>query len=70
MLGVRTREGVALDDDVENVEALVRDGLLEADAFSRGRAVLTRRGRLLTNVVVRTLTGGDGSAVLNGHGDD
>jgi oxygen-independent coproporphyrinogen-3 oxidase len=70
MLGVRTREGVALDDDVENVQALVRDGLLEADAFSRGRAVLTRRGRLLTNVVVRTLTGGDGSAVLNGHGDD
>jgi oxygen-independent coproporphyrinogen-3 oxidase len=59
MLGVRTREGVALDDGGENVEALVRDGLLEADAFSRGRAVLTRRGRLLTNVVVRTLTGGD-----------
>jgi oxygen-independent coproporphyrinogen-3 oxidase len=55
MLGVRTREGVALAGGGENVEALVCDGLLEADAFSRGRAVLTRRGRLLADGVIRAL---------------
>jgi oxygen-independent coproporphyrinogen-3 oxidase len=55
MLGVRTREGVALTGGGENVEALVCDGLLEADAFSRGRAVLTRRGRLLADGVIRAL---------------
>lgn len=57
MLGVRTREGVALVEVGAETEALVRDGLLDPTSFAAGRAVLTRRGRLLTNHVVRTLTG-------------
>jgi putative oxygen-independent coproporphyrinogen III oxidase len=56
MLGVRTREGVLLADARHDAEALVRDGLLDPRAFAEGRAVLTRRGRLLTNRVVRALT--------------
>ncbi len=57
MLGVRTREGVALVEVGPEAEALVRDGLLDPTSFAAGRALLTRRGRLLTNHVVRTLTG-------------
>lgn len=55
MLGVRTREGVALADTGGDMEGLVRDGLIDPSAYSAGRAVLTQRGRLLANGVVRAL---------------
>ncbi|MGI5118463.1 radical SAM family heme chaperone HemW [Marinactinospora thermotolerans] len=46
-----------LDADGRNAAGqAVRDGLLEADAHANGRAVLTRRGRLLADAVVRDLT--------------
>ncbi len=37
------------------VARLVADGLLDADAAARGAAVLTLRGRLLADAVVRQL---------------
>lgn len=55
MLGIRTRYGVALGDRGSRAESLVHEGLLDPDAFARGRAALTRQGRLLTNRVVRVL---------------
>jgi len=36
--------------------AAVADGLAEADAYRQGRVVLTQRGRLLADAVVRDLT--------------
>ncbi|MCA5894876.1 radical SAM family heme chaperone HemW [Isoptericola sp. NEAU-Y5] len=60
MLGVRLREGLdlaVLDDAGRHaVAGLVAQGLLDGVAAVRGRAVLTRRGRLLADAVVRTLT--------------
>jgi oxygen-independent coproporphyrinogen-3 oxidase len=59
MLGLRLAEGLAvddLDDDGRSrapIEA--RDGLLDLDALSRGRLVLTYRGRLLADAVIRRL---------------
>jgi oxygen-independent coproporphyrinogen-3 oxidase len=38
------------------LDALVRDGLVEPGPAARGRAVLTLRGRLLADAVVRVLT--------------
>ena len=38
------------------IEAAARDGLLEAAALAGGRCVLTPRGRLLADAVVRRLT--------------
>lgn len=38
------------------VASLIADGLIEGAAALRGRVVLTRRGRLLADAVVRTLT--------------
>jgi len=38
------------------VAALIADGLIDGTAAVRGRIVLTRRGRLLADAVVRTLT--------------
>jgi oxygen-independent coproporphyrinogen-3 oxidase len=35
----------------------VADGLAEPEAYQEGRVVLTRRGRLLADAVVRDLTG-------------
>ena len=35
----------------------VADGLAEAEAHRAGRVVLTRRGRLLADAVIRDLTG-------------
>ncbi|MGV1008900.1 MAG: radical SAM family heme chaperone HemW [Dermatophilaceae bacterium] len=61
MLGIRLREGLALDGlrpgGAGAVPGLVDDGLLEQRAAHGGRAVLTRRGRLLADTAVRTLLG-------------
>ena len=61
LLRSRVREGLAVSDVTDAgrhaVAGLIADGLIEpADAF-RGRVVLTRRGRLLADAVVRRLTG-------------
>ena len=61
MLEVRLAEGleVALLEPGPRAEAgrLAADGLLEPLALDGGRAVLTRRGRLLADHVARVLTG-------------
>jgi len=65
MLGVRVAEGLPLDDVAPGarpaVAGLVADGLVDARAALGAdgprRVVLTRRGRLLADAVVRTLTG-------------
>ncbi|NDB18061.1 MAG: coproporphyrinogen III oxidase [Actinobacteria bacterium] len=60
MLGLRLLEGIALTalhSQAQLVaQALMRDGLLEPDAFQEGRVVLTARGRLLADAVIRDLT--------------
>jgi oxygen-independent coproporphyrinogen-3 oxidase len=57
LLGVRVRDGMDLDElDLARVAQLASDGLVEADFASSGRVVLTRRGRLLADAVVRALT--------------
>lgn len=60
LLAVRLREGLDLavlpDGARLAVAGLVADGLLDGRAAIRGRAVLTRRGRLLADTVVRALT--------------
>jgi oxygen-independent coproporphyrinogen-3 oxidase len=60
LLRSRIREGLAVAElDVgaqRAVTGLVDDGLLGADSASSGRIVLTRRGRLLADTVVRALT--------------
>jgi putative oxygen-independent coproporphyrinogen III oxidase len=60
MLGVRLRDGLPLDrlsaaGRLRAADAVVR-GLLDADAHAAGRVVLTDRGRLLADAVVRELT--------------
>jgi oxygen-independent coproporphyrinogen-3 oxidase len=61
LLGVRLADGLAMGAlrpaGVSAVPALVRDGLLDATAADAGRVVLTQRGRLLADGVVRTLLG-------------
>ncbi len=60
MLRLRLREGLDLDDlspSGRNAAARAADnGLLEPDQFADGRAVLTLRGRLLADAVIRDLT--------------
>ena len=60
MLGLRLREGLPLDrlSDVgrRRAEDAVSRGLLEPSAHAGGRAVLTDRGRLLADALVRDLT--------------
>ncbi len=60
MLGVRLREGLPIADlgptARRNVAGNVAAGLLEGRAAVTGSAVLTRRGRLLADAVVRDLT--------------
>jgi oxygen-independent coproporphyrinogen-3 oxidase len=60
MLTLRLREGLGLSElsDAGRAAAAraVADGLLEADAHASGRAVLTLRGRLLADAVIRDLT--------------
>jgi putative oxygen-independent coproporphyrinogen III oxidase len=60
MLGLRLREGLPLSAlsavGREQATAAVEGGLLEPAAHAVGRAVLTDRGRLLADAVVRDLT--------------
>jgi putative oxygen-independent coproporphyrinogen III oxidase len=60
MLGLRLREGLPLDRlsavGRQRAEDAVARGLLDADAHAGGRAVLTDRGRLLADALVRDLT--------------
>lgn len=62
MLGVRLASGLPLDalpsEARPSVAGLVADGLVDGHAATGGRRiVLTRRGRLLADAVVRTLVG-------------
>ncbi|MBZ2195214.1 radical SAM family heme chaperone HemW [Occultella gossypii] len=57
LLGVRLADGLDVGPDLRGrLPTLVADGLLEGDPASAGRAVLTLRGRLLADTVVRALT--------------
>jgi oxygen-independent coproporphyrinogen-3 oxidase len=60
LLGVRLAEGLPVDvlgaDGRRAVAGLVADGLLDGRAAVGGRVLLTRRGRLLADAVVRDLT--------------
>jgi oxygen-independent coproporphyrinogen-3 oxidase len=60
MLGLRLRDGLPLEllseAGRERAAAAVGQGLLEPAAHAAGRAVLTDRGRLLADAVVRDLT--------------
>ena len=58
MLELRLSGGCPLDlvEDRAAVRRAVEDGLLRSDAYDAGRAVLTLRGRLLADAVVRDLT--------------
>ncbi len=59
LLEVRLRDGLPLEllrpAGRTAAERFVDEGLLEVDAHARGRAVLTLRGRLLADAVVRDL---------------
>ena len=59
MLRVRLAAGLPLSGLDEagraGAERARADGLLDADAYAAGRAVLTLRGRLLADAVVRDL---------------
>jgi putative oxygen-independent coproporphyrinogen III oxidase len=56
MLGVRLADGLALRDGERATAAdLAARGLLDAAALGDGRAVLTLRGRLVADMVVRAL---------------
>lgn len=59
MLGVRMREGIGVHDlsarGREQARQMTGYGLLDADAFGSGRVVLTPRGRLLADAVIRDL---------------
>lgn len=61
MLGLRLREGLpssVLDETARTVaSALVERGHLDADAWTHGRLVLTRPGRLVADALVRDLIG-------------
>jgi len=61
MLGLRLADGVALTtlDDAGRAAAggVLADGLLDPGPYAAGRAVLTLRGRLLADAVVRDLLG-------------
>jgi putative oxygen-independent coproporphyrinogen III oxidase len=60
LLGSRIRDGFAISElephGRQAVAALIADGLVEGGAAVRGRIVLTLRGRLLADAVVRALT--------------
>jgi putative oxygen-independent coproporphyrinogen III oxidase len=59
MLGVRLREGLPVETvpraGLAKVPQLIRWGLVERSAFGAGRLVLTQRGRLMADAVVRDL---------------
>ncbi|HAM21681.1 MAG TPA: coproporphyrinogen III oxidase [Actinobacteria bacterium] len=60
MLRLRLAEGLPLDrvnsGQRHRVQELASDGLLDESQLTRGQLVLTRNGRLLADLVVRTLT--------------
>jgi oxygen-independent coproporphyrinogen-3 oxidase len=60
LLRTRIREGLPISELLGQgrhaVAALIADGLIEGAAALHGRVVLTRRGRLLADAVVRALT--------------
>ncbi|MGX6605098.1 radical SAM family heme chaperone HemW [Micromonosporaceae bacterium Da 78-11] len=54
MLRVRLRDGIPLDRvDAAGARQVLANGLLEPDAYAAGRLVLTLRGRLLADAVIR-----------------
>jgi putative oxygen-independent coproporphyrinogen III oxidase len=54
MLRVRLRDGIPLDRvDATGAARALSDGLLEPHAYERGRLVLTLKGRLLADAVIR-----------------
>ena len=59
LLGVRVRDGIAIDSlgplGRAAVAGLIADELVDGQSAIAGRIVLTRRGRLLADFVVRTL---------------
>jgi oxygen-independent coproporphyrinogen-3 oxidase len=59
MLGVRRREGLVLDDMPPAARAVVPQlegwGLVEHQELLAGRLVLTQRGRLMADAVVKEL---------------
>ncbi len=59
LLGIRVRDGIAIDSlgplGRDSVAGLIADGLVDGARAIAGRVVLTRRGRLLADLVVRTL---------------
>ena len=60
LLESRIREGVGIDvvtpEKRSAVAGLIADGLIDGGEAIRGRVVLTLRGRLLADAVVRALT--------------
>lgn len=68
LLGVRMREGLPIDGLAVGraaVAGLIADGLVDpVAALAERRIVLTRRGRLLADLVVRHLLGVEGAAAL------
>jgi oxygen-independent coproporphyrinogen-3 oxidase len=60
LLEVRLADGLAVEalspDAVSDCDALVREGLIEQSSLASGQVVLTLRGRLLADLVVRRLT--------------
>jgi len=60
LLRTRIREGLPISELLGEgrhaVAALIADGLIDGPAAVHGRVVLTRRGRLLADAVVRALT--------------
>lgn len=61
LLRSRIAEGIVVSDLTDEgrhaIAALIADGLIDGASAVRGRVVLTRRGRLLADAVVRALTG-------------
>lgn len=61
MLGLRTAAGLELaaagDINPEVITKLVSDGLLDEVALAAGRLVVTARGRLLADAIIRDLVG-------------
>ncbi|WP_165215670.1 radical SAM family heme chaperone HemW [Schaalia sp. ZJ1691] len=62
MLSVRTADGATLSEHQrpDRVARLIADGLVDPVSALRGQIVLTLRGRLLADLVTRTLMGYDG----------
>jgi putative oxygen-independent coproporphyrinogen III oxidase len=57
MLGIRLKTGIAARDfQPQLIRDLLSDGLLDPEAEAAGTLRLTRKGRLLADVVIRTLS--------------